>query len=65
LFGERNLVRLCTEWLVEIKKALQQQVTGQGLIYSTSKNLDMIPAIPKNATGKTVPAIRSSSTPCL
>jgi hypothetical protein len=28
----KNLVRLCTEWLVEIKKALQQQVTGQGLI---------------------------------
>jgi hypothetical protein len=48
-----------------IKKALQQQVAGQGLIYSTSKNLDMIPASPKNATGNTVPAINNSSTPCL
>jgi len=47
------------------KKALQQQVTGQGLIYSTSKNLLMIPASPKNATGNTVPAINNSSTPCL
>jgi hypothetical protein len=26
------LVRLCTEWLVQMKKAPQQQVAGRGLL---------------------------------